>query len=96
MLIREQHPRISVRDLRGDLWRQLVEPGAVAGHDVAVTGPALRYPGVGAEQETIRIPLEQCAPFRGQLAGPIDDAAAVGKLAPELLVFCEHCRNAIG
>jgi hypothetical protein len=51
-LAAKQRLSVAVSNLRGDLWHQ---PGAIAGHDVAVDLPALVDPGVGAEQEAIGI-----------------------------------------
>src|SRR6185295_14390227 len=83
----EQRLRVAVRDLRRNLRRQLREPGTIAGHDVAVALPALVDPGVGAEQETVWIALEQRAPFSRQLAAPVDDATAVRQFAPQFWIF---------
>src|SRR6201988_4616276 len=86
-LYAEQRPRIAVRNLGRDLWRQLRQPGAIPRHDLAVAFPALVDPGVGAEQEAIGMALEQRAPFRRQFSAAIDDAAAVGEFAPKFWIF---------
>src|SRR6478609_1662643 len=89
-LYTKQRPRISMRNLRRDLWRKLTEPATIPRHDLAVAFPALLDPGVGAEQEAVGMAFEQGAPFRRQLSAAVGDAAAVGEFAPEFWIFCKH------
>src|ERR1041385_2405558 len=79
LLLRKQRPRVAMRDLFCHGRRQLREPATIARHNLAVGSPAFGDPGIGAEQETVGISLEQASPFGRKLPRPICDAASIAR-----------------
>src|ERR1700709_534985 len=59
LLLRKQPPRVAMRNLLRHRRRQLRQPSAIAGHDLAIARPTLGDPGIRAEQEAVGIALEQ-------------------------------------
>src|SRR6267143_5667776 len=70
-------------DSLGGIARQLGKPGAVSGDYLSVNVPALRDPGVRAEQETVGIFFEQAPPLRREPAVAAGDARAIRELASQ-------------